>query len=116
MKCEFCGKGYNCNQKRELERFNSHVQHCKSNPNRIKYKCKYCDYENLDDRKISAHLCELNPNYEKILKLRIANLNGKSGWKHSEKTKSKISKIRIDYLLKNPDKVPYRIEKYFSGF
>lgn len=32
---------------------------------------------------------------------------GKKGVPHTEETKEKISKIRIKYLLENPDKVPY---------
>lgn len=44
--------------------------------------------------------------------------------KHSQKTKEKISKIRKDFLIKNPDKIPYKLnhhsqeksypEKYFK--
>lgn len=30
-------------------------------------------------------------------------------FKHTEETKRKISKSRIDYLLKHPDKIPYKI-------
>ena len=35
--------------------------------------------------------------------------------KHSEETKKKISKIRIEYLKNNPDKIPYLLNHYSKG-
>ncbi len=40
---------------------------------------------------------------------KIAYKKGRGCRKHSEQTKHKISKARIKYLTKNPDKVPYLI-------
>lgn len=117
MKCEFCNKTYS------KERFNNHVLHCKLNPNRLKYKCKYCDNEEDRSVDIAAHIsiCKLNPNFEKIRSSRIKNLL--IPHKHSEESKRKISKARIKYLMENPDKVPYLLnhsskesypERYFT--
>lgn len=35
--------------------------------------------------------------------------------KHSQKTRDKISKARREYLRKNPDKVPYKLNHYTNG-
>lgn len=43
----------------------------------------------------------------------LANI--KSPRKHSQKTKNKISKSRIEYLKNNPDKVPYLLNHYSKG-
>ncbi len=86
-------------------------------------KCKYCEYKTYNPYKIGAHtsICLDNPNYYKILKSKIEN--GKTSVKHTEETKKKISKSRKEYLLNNPDKVPYLLnhsrnesypEKYFG--
>lgn len=40
---------------------------------------------------------------------KIAFTKGRLVQKHSQETKDKISKSRIKYLIKNPDKVPYLI-------
>lgn len=36
-------------------------------------------------------------------------------FRHTEETKQKISKIRKEYLLLNPDKVPYKLNHYSKG-
>lgn len=51
-------------------------------------------------------------NISEALKLKYAN-----GYapKHTEETKKKISKHRKDYLVRNPDKVPYLLNHYSKG-
>lgn len=38
-----------------------------------------------------------------------------TGKKHTEETKRKISKARTEYLIKNPDKVPYILNHHSRG-
>lgn len=42
-------------------------------------------------------------------------LRANTGRTHTEETKQKLSKIRKDFLLKNPDKVPYKLNHYSKG-
>lgn len=117
MKCEFCEKEY------RRSRIDNHTLHCKCNPNKTGYCCKYCNEEFSRPVEVSSHTsnCVINPNYDKILLSR--HKNGKIGRKHTEESKKKISKARIKYLTENPDKVPYKLnhsskesypEKYFQ--
>jgi len=130
-KCEYCDKefkDYSKNgllisdnqQKRSLKK---HILHCKLNPNRLEYTCKYCGHIEEVTQKIASHTsnCERNPNIEIIKSSRIKN--GKKSMPHSEETKKKLSEIRKKYLAENPDKVPYKLnhsskesypEKYFT--
>ena len=91
----------------------------------INYECKYC-YLTFDTGfKLGGHItnCKKDPNYEEKLKRKKEKLsNVNKGKKLSEETKNKISKSRKEYLLNNPDKVPYLLnhsrnesypEKYF---
>ena len=43
------------------------------------------------------------------------NVSYFKGKKHTEKTKEKIRQARINYLKKNPDKVPYLLNHYSKG-
>ena len=130
-KCEYCDKefkDYSKNgllisdnqQKRSLKK---HILHCKLNPNRLEYTCKYCGHTEEVIQKIASHtsICEKNPNIEFIKSIRIKN--GKKSIPCSEETKKKLSEIRKKYLAENPDKVPYKLnhsskesypEKYFT--
>ena len=122
--CKYCNKEFksksNYHSNKRLEK---HIIHCHSNPNRINYKCKYCDKEELTPAKIASHVssCKLNSNYETIRLKRVEN--SKVGRPHSQETKDKISIARKKYLMDNPDKVPYLLnhsrkesypEKYFT--
>jgi len=119
-----------CN--REFDKRHSLIGH-KKNCGKIKiekikikkvYKCKYCNLILEDGSKVGGHVtnCKSNPNYEKNLKKRKDILSKNKGKKLSDETKQKISKSRKEYLLNNPDKVPYLLnhsrnesypEKYF---
>ena len=123
-KCEFCGKEYKGTHKNTIKRnLSAHILHCKLNPNYIKFKCKYCYFEDDNFGVVGSHVtnCILNPNYEKNKLKRIEN--GKIGRKHTDESKEKISKSRIQFLKENPNKVPYLLnhsrnesypEKYFT--
>lgn len=89
------------------------------------YECKYCYLIFDSGFKLGGHItnCKKDPNYEEKLKRKKEKLSKiNKGKKLSEETKNKISKSRKDFLLKNPDKVPYLLnhsrnesypEKYF---
>lgn len=90
------------------------------------YKCKYCEMLFEDGSKVGGHTsnCKQNPNYEEILMKKRRILSKKKGIKLSEEHKKKISKSRKDFLMNNPDKVPYLLnhsrnesypEKYFEN-
>lgn len=103
-KCEKCQKEFS--NKQVLSR---HINlSCGTEIKFGKFYCKYCNKEfNRDISRIShTGGCKLNPNYEQR-KINCSIANSKR--KHSQETKDKISKSRISYLLKNPDKVPYRL-------
>lgn len=117
MKCVYCELNVNKN------RIKNHILHCKNNPNKIPYKCKYCSIEYHNHTMCASHVsnCINNPDYERIKTNRYNN--GKISRKHTEETKKKLSDIRIKYLIDNPDKVPYLLnhsknesypEKYFT--
>ena len=104
--CEKCKRIFN--NKQALSVHLSINTNCSENIKYGKFYCKYCNKE--FDRNICkiSHTggCKLNPNR----KQRILNCSKASkGRKHSQETKDKISKSRISYLTKNPDKVPYLI-------
>lgn len=76
--------------------------------NRILF-CPYCNIF-LENKNSGGHItsCKLNPKYNEILKSRIEH-GKKRKYKHSEETKKKISFNKINFLLNNPDRVPYII-------
>jgi hypothetical protein len=90
------------------------------------YKCKYCNLILENGLKLGGHIvnCKYDPNYNEKRNLKLENLsNINKGKKHTDETKQKISKSRKEYLLNNPDKVPYLLnhsrnesypEKYFG--
>lgn len=124
IKCEFCNKKYNSKRDRDsLRNLNKHIKHCLLNPNKVNYKCKYCEYEDDNYYRLGSHVidCISNPKYYEIKLSKIEN--GKISRPHSQETKDKLSHIRKKYLLENPDKVPYLLnhsskesypEKYFT--
>lgn len=70
------------------------------------WKCKYCNIEYKDGRKLGGHLtsCKLNPKRKEIdEKIRLKSI----GRKHTEETKKHLSEDKIKYLTEHPDKVPY---------
>lgn len=71
-------------------------------------KCKFCGKEFLDGRKLGGHQtwCKYNPNIS-LTKTKLSKLS--SNKKLSNETKQKISISRKQYLLENPDKVPYKL-------
>ncbi len=127
------GIKYRCDKcNKEFEKRHSligHKRHCgKIYSKRIRKKkpyksiCKYCQLEESNPYKLGAHMvwCSKNPNIDNQ-KLK-SKLTG-SGRKHTEETKRKISEARKEFLLKNPDKVPYLLnhsskesypEQYFN--
>jgi len=122
--CIYCNKEfkskYNYHSNRNLNR---HIIHCIDNPNRVDYKCKYCELIENTPCKIATHtsVCKFNPDYDKIINSKVES--GKIGRPHTQETKDKISKHRKEYLRNNPDKVPYLLnhsrnesypEKYFT--
>jgi len=121
-RCEFCNKEFNgLSKNRSLNR---HILHCRYNPNRLEYTCKYCDRIEETCSKIASHTsnCKNNPNYESI-RLSRSNWCVNNPVKHTIETRKKISEIRKKYLKENPDKVPYLLnhsrkesypEKYFT--
>lgn len=102
--CKFCGeirKNANARQ--------AHEKLCKSNPNR-----------QINFKKPKGILGQVpwNKGLTKETDIRLYNisLNAKGkGNPHSEETKQKLSKIRKEYLLLNPDKVPYKLNHYSKG-
>lgn len=66
--------------------------------------------------KISIMLLFNNLNKLKLIRTKseACRLTG-LGRKLSQEIKDKISKSRIDYLKKNPDKVPYKLNHYSKG-
>jgi len=89
------------------------------------HECKYCHSIFDSGLKLGGHInsCKKDPNYEEKLKRKKEKLSmANKGKKLSEETKNKISKSRKEFLLNNPDKVPYLLnhsrnesypEKYF---
>ena len=122
-KCEFCNKEFSGSSYSKNRSLRRHLVHCRYNPNRLEYTCKYCGKIEETSSKIASHTsnCKSNPNYESIRLSKVKS--GKTPRKHSEETKKKISEIRKKYLQENPDKVPYKLnhsskesypEKYFT--
>jgi very-short-patch-repair endonuclease len=122
-KCEFCTKEFSGSSYSKNRSLRRHLVHCRYNPNRLEYTCKYCGKIEETSSKIASHTsnCKSNPNYESIRLSKVKS--GKTPRKHSEETKKKISEIRKKYLQENPDKVPYKLnhsskesypEKYFT--
>lgn len=55
---------------------------------------------------------KLKEGYKNGRKVCVPDWTGK---KHAEKTKKKLSEIRVEFLKKNPDKVPYLLNHYSKG-
>lgn len=70
------------------------------------YTCKYCKKEFETGSKLGGHThaCKKNPKYKE----NMSNfLNSQIGRHWSQEMKDHFSKKRIEWLQKNPDKVPY---------
>lgn len=97
-KCEKCSKSF------------TRKHTCKKNKkiNTSDLKCKFCHIQFDDGRKLGGHItnCVLNP---KTKLTREKQLKASIGRTHTQETKDKLSKIRVQYLINNPDKVPYLI-------
>ncbi len=105
IKCEFCNKEYNSKRKIDsLRCLENHVKYCLLNPNRVGYKCKYCDYKDDTYNKLRGHIasCKHNPDYIEVVRYPKG-----VGRTHTDESRKKISESRKKYLLENPDKVPY---------
>jgi len=71
-------------------------------------KCKWCNVEFNNGLKLGGHQrwCKNNPNYDVYIE---DSRKYNSGKILSKETRDKISISRTNYLIKNPDKVPYRL-------
>lgn len=119
-KCEKCGK--------EFEKRHAYNGHCKAHSEKPKiprkpYKwknhalkikdetkrgCRYCGKTFEKKRSLAGHQtwCMLNPNRDNQ---RQHQSEKSKQQRHTEETKKLISEKRIEFLLANPDKVPYII-------
>lgn len=107
--CEFCG--------REAKNNNSNVQHtirCNSNPNKIEQPNRSGKNNPMYGKKGTNQFISGTMTTHSQLtkdKLKLAN----TGKRHTQHTKDKLSKIRTQYLIDNPDKVPYVLNHYSKG-
>lgn len=71
-------------------------------------RCKWCDKEFSSPLSLGGHQthCKKNPNSEATKKI-IGSIN--RGKILSKETRDKISQSRTSYLIKNPDKIPYKL-------
>ena len=115
FKCRYCNKiCKNANSLRNHERL------CKLNPDRSISK-----FENIEWQKNKTGDGKGTNRFIKAKQLGITikvsdetkeKIRKKAkNRKHSKETKEKISKSMHAYLLKNPDKVPYRLNHYSKG-
>lgn len=112
--CKFCSRV--CKNTKGL---NYHQNRCNNNPDRKLPKPK------SDAWLLAMHKRKGNGtnHYKKARELGIPVPHGSqkgkkgffSGRTHSEETKLKLSKLRIDFLRQNPDKVPYKLNHYSKG-
>lgn len=115
FKCRYCTKiCKNANSLRNHERL------CKLNPDRSISKFEDIDWQKnktgngkgtnrfIKAKQLGITIKVSNETKEKIRK-KAKNR------KHSKETKEKISKSMSTYLLKNPNKVPYRLNHYSKG-
>lgn len=115
FKCRYCNKiCKNANSLRNHERL------CKLNPNRSISKFEDIEWQKnktgdgkginkfIKAKQLGIIIKVSDETKEKIRK-KAKNR------KHSKETKEKISKSMHAYLLKNPDKVPYRLNHYSKG-
>jgi very-short-patch-repair endonuclease len=98
VKCSFCGKEYS---KKGIGThiWRNHGKGINHNPNKG-YKNERISWNKGLTKEINESIKQRS---EKI-KGRKSPFKGKH---HSQETKNKISQIRINYLLKHPEKVPY---------
>lgn len=94
LNCKFCQKS--CKKPGSLA---VHEKACYSNPNRVSHPNHWTK----------------NPSYVLSKETREKFSKASKGRKHSQETKEKISKIRKQFLLENPDKVPYLLNHYSKG-
>lgn len=107
--CEFCQKEW-----KKGRSYKNHIICCSKNPNRI-YKSGMTG-KTAWNKGLTKETDERVNQIHRTRKLSIKN--GKyvpHGTKHSEETKQKIRKIRLDFLEKNPDMVPYLLNHYSKG-
>ena len=80
---------------------------CRTKKNIIHSHCKFCN-KIINGRALGGHVtwCELNSNRNRTKELCGNVWRGRH---HSKKTRDVISKKLVQYLIKNPDKVPYVI-------
>lgn len=113
---------YHCNKcDKNFENRYSYIAHCRihsnyvrpKNPNSRRNKppktiCIYCGKTFQNGRSLGGHMthCEFNPNHNLILQ-NMSKASPKRKW--SEEDKKKISRRMIEFLMKNPDKVPYKL-------
>jgi len=119
-KCKTCSK--------EFEGKYSYIGHCSSHKRNEAYKlgrkkikeeeinlkkiCKYCQEEFESGLKLGGHQawCKENPDYKEKSKISKEKLSIHfKGRKLSDEHKKKLSENKKEYLIKNPDKVPYKL-------
>lgn len=119
-KCKICSK--------EFEERYSYIGHCSSHKREESYKlgrkkikeeetpskktCKYCQEEFESGLKLGGHQawCKKNPDYKEKSKISKEKLSIHfKGRKLSDSHKKKLSENKKEYLMKNPDKVPYKL-------
>lgn len=118
--CKYCGKI--CKNKNSLR---NHERLCKENPNRqispfVKFNKECTDGKrNVWNKGLTKDTDSRVKQQSIILSNRVSPFKGKH---HSEESKQKLSMKRKQYLLDNPEKVPYKLnhhskqsypEKYF---
>lgn len=107
--CQYC--------EREAKTKKSNVQHeirCKENPDGVQVKPSYGMLGKKGKNQwIKAK--ELGTEYKLSEETRKKMSASSSGRKHSEETKKRLSKHRIEFLKENPDMVPYKLNHYSKG-
>lgn len=94
----------------------NHESRCKKNPDRLEAAEKWLrSMRNKKPANQWIKAKETGVPYVLTKEARKRISNASMGRKHSEKTKKKISEKRKEYLRKNPDKVPYRLNHYSRG-
>jgi very-short-patch-repair endonuclease len=110
--CKWCNESFEINRLK----FAAHVKWCIKNPKRIehleKLRMSRESASSEDSRKrANEKIKEAHKNGR--YKGAHENLKGKSGTKHTDETKKKLSEMRKSWLQENPDSHPWRKKSKF---